>query len=44
MHLGEVGTVLEGRKYTCRLDGFRQLYDAFEAIFKMNMQAMVLTV
>jgi len=44
VHLGEVGTVLEGRKDTCKLDDFSQVYNAFDAIFKMNMQTMALAV
>ena len=44
MHLDKVGPVLEERKDTCKLDDFSQVYDAFDAIFKVNMQAMALTV
>jgi hypothetical protein len=44
VHLDKVGPVLEERKDTCRLDDFSQVYDAFDAIFKVNMQAMALTV
>jgi hypothetical protein len=44
VYLDKVGTVLEERKDICKLDDFSQVYDAFDAIFKVNMQAMALTV